>query len=376
MRRSCSIVLVLVFAVLIPCAMVAQEQPAAAKAGVGAGSHGVVDLLNRPAIRSAAAEHAVLLDVTRAGNRLVAVGERGVIVYTDDGRAWKQAEVPTSVSLTAVKFVSANSGFAVGHGGTILHTEDAGAHWTRQLEGITLAKLAVDDAKSAGTASKEAARQLAEAERLVTDGPDKPFLDLYFENEKAGYAVGAYGLIFRTEDAGKTWVPWMSHVDNPRGLHLYAIASDGKNLYLAGEQGLFLRSSDGGKKFVRLETPYKGTYFTMLALNSGELILGGMRGNAYRSTDQGKTFHQVMVPIPVSFSAARVMANGTLLFANQAGQLLISTDKGASIVPLPIPGLPPISGFADAGNNMIMTAGFAGVIPVPLNAAAGAGGAK
>jgi len=340
----------------------------------GSPSLTVVDDLERPAIQSHAAAHSVLLDVIRAGSRLVAVGERGIVVYSDDGgRTWRQGAVPTSVSLTAVRFSSPKRGWAVGHSGVVLHTEDGGETWTRQLDGKALATLAVESAQqlvaSAGAKKQDAQRLLTDAQRLESDGPDKPFLDLYFENETTGFVVGAYGLIFRTEDSGKTWEPWMEHVDNPRGMHLYAIGAAGKTIYMAGEQGLFLRSTDNGTKFTRIETPYKGTYFSLAALPSGEVVLGGMRGNAYRSTDQGKTFKQITVPIPVSFSAVTLMGDGSLVFANQAGQLLASTDKGQTMHPLPAPGLPPISGITDAGNGMLMTVGFAGAIPVPLSAA-------
>ena len=344
-----------------------------AKQGNGESSLAVVDDLDRPAVQSRAAAHAVLLDVTKAGSRLIAVGERGVVVISDDGgRSWRQGSVPTSVSLTTVKFVSPQSGWATGHSGVVLHSADGGQTWTRQLDGKMVAKLAIETAQSLvdrGGANKDTAqRLLADAQRLESDGPDKPFLDIYFENETTGYVVGAYGLIFRTEDSGRTWKPWMDHTDNPRGLHFYAIGASGKTIYLAGEQGLFLRSSDDGQKFTRIETPYKGTYFTVAVLATGEVILGGMRGNAYRSTDQGKTFKQIAVPIPVSFSAVTQMSDGSLMFANQAGQLLASTDKGLTIHPLPVTGLPPISGITDAGNGTLMTVGYAGAVPVSLNA--------
>jgi photosystem II stability/assembly factor-like uncharacterized protein len=347
------------------------------KQEAGSPSLAVVDDLDRPAVPSRAAAHSVLLDVTKAGSRLVAVGERGIILFSDDGgRSWVQGLVPTSVSLTAVEFTSPKKGWAVGHSGVVLHTEDGGGTWIPQLDGKTLAKLAVESAQQlvarAGAKNKDAQRLLTDAQRLETDGPDKPFLDLYFENETTGFVVGAYGIIFRTEDSGKTWKPWMDHVDNPRGMHLYAIGAVGKTIYMAGEQGLFLRSIDNGMKFTRLETPYKGTYFSLAVLSSGEVVLGGMRGNAYRSTDQGRSFKQIEVPIPVSFSAVTLMGDGSLVFANQAGQLLASTDKGQTIHPLPAPGLPPISGITDAGNGMLMTVGFAGAIPVPLHAAGAA----
>ncbi|HTR27152.1 MAG TPA: YCF48-related protein [Terriglobales bacterium] len=343
-----------------------------AKQGAAAPSLAVVDQLDRPAVQTHAAEHSVLTDVTRAGTRLVAVGERGIVIFSDDGgHTWTQGSVPTSVSLTAVKFVSPRIGWAVGHGNIVLHTEDGGATWTRQLDGRIVAKLAIEHAQSrlnTSGANKDAAtRSLADAQRLETDGPDKPFLDLYFENETTGFVAGAYGLIFRTEDGGKSWQPWMDHVDNPRGMHVYAIAALGDSIYLAGEQGLFLRSTDKGEKFTRIATPYQGTYFTLAVIPSGEIFIGGMRGNAFCSTDQGKTFKPVAVPVPVSFSAVTVTSAGGLVFANQAGQLLTRTDNGQALQPLSTAGLPPISGIVEAGNGLLMTVGFGGVIPVPLN---------
>ena len=343
-----------------------------------------VDALDRPAVASQSGEHATLLDVTMAGSRIVAVGERGVIVYSDDqGRTWHQASVPTSVSLTQVRFATPSAGWAVGHSGVVLHTSDGGKTWTRQLDGRTAAQLAVDaaqaDAQQAGAGNAAAQRALAEAQRLVSDGPDKPFLNVLFENGKTGYVVGAYGLIFKTEDGGAAWKSWMGHVDNPRGMHIYGIAEQGNTMYLAGEQGLFLKSTDHGNKFTRVDTPYKGTFFTLTLLPAGEIILGGMKGNAYRSTDQGRSFKKVEVPVPVSFSAAAVMSDGTLVFANQGGMLLASQDKGVSLQPLPSGSLPPIAGVADEGHGVLLTVGYGGVIPVPvgtMTAAGKSGGAK
>ena len=87
----------------------------------------------QPAINSVRASKSLLLDVAVAGKRLVAVGERGHVVYSDDGgQTWAQASVPTRSLLTAVSFPTARDGWAVGHDGTVIHSADGGQTWTLQ----------------------------------------------------------------------------------------------------------------------------------------------------------------------------------------------------------------------------------------------------
>ncbi len=64
-----------------------------------------VDVLDLPARVSALAVNSPLSGMARAGDRLVAVGQRGHILYSDDaGKHWQQAAVPVSADLNAVSF--------------------------------------------------------------------------------------------------------------------------------------------------------------------------------------------------------------------------------------------------------------------------------
>src|SRR5688572_16714729 len=73
-------------------------------------------VLSEPALQSPKALGAAMLAVTRAGHRLVAVGERGTVLLSDDaGASWRQARVPVQVTLTAVRFVDERTGWAAGH---------------------------------------------------------------------------------------------------------------------------------------------------------------------------------------------------------------------------------------------------------------------
>ena len=84
---------------------------------------------------SAMTTEALLLDAVQTGNRLVAVGEYGHVILSDDqGESWQQANsVPTRNTLTSVMFLDNQTGYAVGHEATILKTSDGGNNWDLQF---------------------------------------------------------------------------------------------------------------------------------------------------------------------------------------------------------------------------------------------------
>lgn len=316
---------------------------------------GAVDVLAQPAVLGPQALQAVLQDVTRAGDRLVAVGERGVVLLSDDnGQHWRQAPSPVSVSLTAVQFVDARHGWALGHAGAVLHSDDGGEHWSLQLDGKRAAALELQAAEAAGEAGR-----IAAAQRLVADGADKPFLALSFSDAQHGLIVGAYGLALSTEDGGRTWQSRMGDLPNPRGLHLYALARQGDDLYVAGEQGLLLRSRDAGAHFEALQGPYEGSYFAAAVLPDGRLLVGGLRGKLFASADQGASFQALANPIPASLNGIRV-AGQQLLLANQAGLLLRSGLQGFAAQPLPVSDGLPLTAATEAADGTLVAVGMAG----------------
>ncbi len=183
-------------------------------------------VLERLAVAVKAPQRVVLMGAAQAGTRLVAVGERGVIALSDDqGKSWRQATVPRSVGLTAASFVDARNGWAVGHGGVVLASRDAGENWVRQFDGLQAGQLVLKAAKASCDATAQ-----AEAEQMVADGADKPFFDLHFSDAKHGLVVDAYNLAFVTEDGAATWQSISNRLDNPRVRNLYAVRARGDEL--------------------------------------------------------------------------------------------------------------------------------------------------
>lgn len=315
--------------------------------------------LDRPAVQSALSARSVLQGAAQAGSRLVAVGERGIVLLSEDqGKTWRQVPVPVSVGLTAVRFADAAHGWIVGHAGVVLATADGGQTWVKQLDGVQAAQLVLEDAKASGDE-----RLVADAERLVKDGPDKPFMDALFFDAQHGIVIGAYNLAFETRDAGRRWLPISRRLDNPRGLHLYAARSRGQEVVIAGEQGLVLRSRDGGRSFSRLALPYKGSFFTAELPGEQDIVVAGLRGNAWRSRDGGTSWTPLNVPVPVSFTASALDAQGQLWLGNQAGMVMRST--GEVLVPMPVK-LPPLTGLLPLTSGDALALSIAGAFPLNL----------
>ncbi|UVL58853.1 YCF48-related protein [Pseudomonas sp. B21-012] len=315
-----------------------------------------VDVLDLPAQPSALAATSALRDVSVAGTRLVAVGPRGHILYSDDqGSHWQQAQVPVSADLNAVSFATAQLGWAVGNDGVILHSRDGGQRWEKQLDGRVLGEqvLAYYQAR-AQAGGDQWARWVGEGERLVAEGADKPLLDVWFSDPLHGFAVGVFNLLLHTVDGGQHWTPWLERSDNPQGLHLTGLASVDGALYISGEQGLLLKLSAAGDHFERLSTPYAGSYFGVIG-KPGALLAYGLRGHVLRSTDGGAGWQVIKTDLNTSITAASLDARGRFWLASQAGDLLVSNDDGASFSPLAQTQRAPVSGAAfDSGAALVL----------------------
>jgi photosystem II stability/assembly factor-like uncharacterized protein len=223
-------------------------------------------LKTEPAHAWADPTHSMLLDVAHAGGRIVAVGEHGIVLLSDDGgRSYRQAkQVPASSTLTAVYFADAVHGWAVGQWGVILATVDGGETWTLQRSDTSI---------------------------------DQPLFSVYFKDARHGWAVGLWSLLLVTEDGGHAWK--VAKLPPPAGaskadrnlFHIFADRSG--TLFIAAEQGMVLRSRDGGATWEYRQTGNKGSLWTGTASADGTVFVGGLLGHLYRSRDGGDTWDAI-----------------------------------------------------------------------------------
>lgn len=353
---------------LVPSLTSAQEA-AGEPAGVLA-----ADPLDQPVEIMPMAHESLILDMTRSGDRIIAVGERGHVLVSADGNEWRQiANVPLRSTLTAVTSIAGHV-WAVGHDGVILHSGDAGEHWEiqrRDLRGQPAEGVDADDVRQGA-----------------------PLLDVLFTDAEHGFAIGAYSLLLTTSDGGKTWsgsrinasdaekatadvatVPAEQSTepedDSESSVfsadelaigmevdaHLNAIArTDSGGFVIVGERGAVFRSRDDGRSWIRSQLPYDGSMFGIVGYEGDHVLAFGLRGHVFESTDLGENWTEVSTGSELSLMGGSALANGGVVIggvngivlhrARDSEPLVLSTEKEAGTIAMALP--------AGAGGDLLI----------------------
>ncbi|MBQ0944543.1 hypothetical protein KAK07_14490 [Ideonella sp. 4Y16] len=275
-----------------------------------------------------------MLDLTLAGQRLVAVGERGHVLLSDDqGAHWRQAQaVPTRVTLTALHASSATQLWACGHGGTILRSDDAGEHWQR----------VAGEARS----------------------PDV-LLSIRVDTGGRGLAVGGFGFALASRDAGASWKPatLLEGEEGERHLNRVFVSAAGTWL-IAAESGHVLRSSDQGDTWSAVKTAYAGSLWSGADIG-GTLLAGGMRGHWVRSTDDGRSWTQHRAEQAGSITAVVPLAAGRVLMVGVDGTQLQGAAGADAMDFRRLDDRSTLTGAVPLPGGRLALAGAAGVRVIP-----------
>ena len=279
------------FLLLIPCLLLTPVRTLLAEPETG--------LKQQSARINPYASEEMLLGATQADKRLIAVGDHGTILLSDDeGKTFRQAKsVPTRATLNSVSFANKNIGWAAGHWGTILKTTDGGETWTLQRSDT---------------------------------GTDRPLFAVLAIDPGHAVAVGLWSLVLTTADGGAQWGNVNLSLPPDGGKadrNLFGLFSNNGILYAPAERGLVLRSNDNGNTWSYLSTGYKGTFWTGMAFSDGTLLVGGLRGTVFRSSDAGKTWQQVDSHSKSSITAFAGLGN-SIVAVGLDGVVLRSTDGG------------------------------------------------
>ena len=292
-----------------------------------------------PARIAPLAVDSLLLDGAAAGSRLVAVGERGhIMVSDDDGQSWRQVEAPASATLTGVAFADDMTGWAIGHDSVILHTQDGGETWDLQ------------HFRTAWEWDLE-----------------KPLLDLTVLDTAHAIAVGAYGLYMVTEDGGETWQDILVDLDEFHHNRIMQLPSGG--MVMPGEAGgLFVRpAADAEWQSYHDTSPYIGSFFGGLALSDDDWVLFGLQGHIFRTADAGQTWDQIDSGVTAVLTGGAILEDGRVVIVGSSGTVLVSEDQASSFSLYQRPRREALAAVLQAQDGHLILLGDAGVLRVPAD---------
>lgn len=202
-------------------------------------------------------------DLVQFGERVIAVGERGTIILSDDhGKTWRQThgDEELAVTLTGISWLGGDTLLAVGHDALLMRSGDAGETW----------------------------------EVLMQDhAQGEPLLGTWSADGQKIFAYGSFGKFLSSSDQGRSW---QARELDIHGEHLNDLDGDGQRLQImVGEMGLVLRSADEGVNWQRVEPFYRGSLFGVAHMGDKVWVSYGMRGHVFVSRDDGLSWKQVEI---------------------------------------------------------------------------------
>ena len=234
-----------------------------------------------------------------AGRLGWAVGGGGVILSTTDAGATWGRRLPTTFTLRGVWFTSATEGWAAGYSGTVLHTLDGGSKWTR----------------------------------LTSTASSENLMDVHFATRDTGWVVGSGGLILATTDRGATWRKTYLGGFTLNGVQ-FAGTRDG---WAVGDNGNILGTHDRGLSWFIVPSVTGQTLKGLWRRDAETAVAVGALGVVARTTVTPDSVAWTLGNVGNAYQLEGVCLaddlNGFAVGLNGPGAVLHTADGGESLTP-------------------------------------------
>ncbi len=285
----------------------------------------------------------LIVRAVAAASLVCALGiSRPAFSQEEGAGAAQLAAVHTGIPHDAVYDMSLTgaNGIAVGGFGTILETKDSGASWNKVESGTEFALLgiAVNGEKRivVGQRGTVLVGKPGGGWENIKSGSEARLMKVAVNAAGTAIAVGEFGTVLRSKDAGKTWskqtLPWATFREDGYEPHLYTIAiDDSGRAVIGGEFSYVIVSTDSGENW-KLVMKGDKSIFSMFFLPDGSGYAVGQEGLVMHTTDMGGTWTNVDTKSNANLFGVWCSKHGEIVVTGQRA-LLRSSDNGVTWTP-------------------------------------------
>lgn len=280
---------------------------------------------------------------------VVAVGEGGTIVRSSDaGITWSLIQSSAVENLKDVSFANSSIGFAAGSNGVIIKTTNGGLTWFNLYSGTTKNLRGVSFSNSqTGTVVGENGTVLRTTDGginwYIQNAYVTPHLnDVHFVNNVLGYAAGDSSLFMKTTNGGQTWLKsWFGYGIQTRLEKVTFFDADtGWVVVQIGFVSIVAKTTNGGYSWVETVGSSGIYYFLDVHFTDalhGIAVAAARDPRIYLTSDGGATWQLVNIgiagfsPSGISdFSPYAVSSNqnGYISIVGKYGRIFLSSDRG------------------------------------------------
>ena len=147
----------------------------------------------------------------------------------------------------------------------------------------------------------------------------------HFVDADNGWAVGAFGTIFRTRDGGESWHPQVSNTTE----QLFSVAfADAEHGWITGGSGLVLHTTDGGDTWQAQKSGTDRHLFVIRALDAQRAWTVGDWGVILATHDGGATWQNRSLERDVILNGESWPDADHGWIVGEAGTILATSDGG------------------------------------------------
>ena len=246
-----------------------------------------------------------------------AISERLIYNTEDGGRRWIR-QIESEHLLTAIEFVDDKNGLAVGERGAIYRTAEGGV--PSKEKGAVLCE-------GSTIVNEKCQNGMLLTWDLVESGTTSALTDIDLVDSSHLWIVGEKGLVLRSTDGGLSW----ETVDTGVDATLYSVAFASANQgVVVGESGTILVTADGGRTWRSSDA---GTTSTLNSVDfAGDLAVWtvGDGGTALHSRDGGVTWANRTIGTSLKSGLRAVSFDGPDgVVVGVDGTVLTTSDGGA-----------------------------------------------